>query len=47
MEREKSNSEFVKGVYAKGVKLTQKAMEQLEKGFDRISGIEEWTVDIP
>jgi len=39
--------EFVKGIYAKGVKLTKKAMEQLEKGFDRIPGIEKWAVDIP
>ena len=38
---------FVKGVYAKGVKLTKKAMEQLEMGFDRIPGIEKWAVDIP
>jgi transposase len=39
--------EFVKGVYEKGVKLTKKAMEQLETGFDRIPGIEKWAVDIP
>jgi hypothetical protein len=39
--------EFVKDVYAKGVKLTKKVMEQLEKGFSRIPGIEKWAVDIP
>jgi hypothetical protein len=38
--------EFVKGVYAKGVKLSKKAIEQLENSFDRISGIEKWAVDI-
>jgi len=42
----KPTIEFVKGVYEKGVKLTKKAMEQLEKSFDRISGIEKWAVDI-
>jgi hypothetical protein len=47
MEREKSTVEFAKGVYAKGAKLTKKAMEQLEKDFDRIPGIEKWAVDIP
>lgn len=43
----KPTIEFVKGVYEKGVKLTKKAIEQLEKRIDRISGIEKWAVDIP
>ena len=47
MEWENSIVEFVKGLYEKGVKLTKKAMEQLEMGFDRIPGIEKWAVDIP
>lgn len=46
-KEKKPTIEFVKGVYEKGVKLTKKAMEQLEKRFDRISGIEKWAVDIP
>ncbi len=35
------------GIYEKGVTLTKKAMDQLEKLLDRIPGIEKWAVDIP
>ena len=38
---------FIKGTYDKGIKLTQKAMRQIEKKIERITGIEKWAVDIP
>ena len=38
---------LIRGTYEKGIKLTQKAMEQLEKMIDRVTGIEKWAVDIP
>ena len=38
---------YILGTYEKGVKLTTKAMEQLEKMIDRVTGIEKWAVDIP
>jgi transposase len=37
---------MVKGVYEKGVKLTKKAMEELETLLVRLPGIEKWAVDI-
>lgn len=37
---------FINGTYEKGVKLTQKAMKQIETMIDRIPGIEKWAVDI-
>jgi transposase len=33
--------------YEKGIKLTKKAMKQLENMIDRVQGIEKWAVDIP
>jgi len=33
-------------VYQTGVRLTQKAMEQLEKRFQRFEGLEKWFVRI-
>jgi hypothetical protein len=38
---------LIAGTYEKGVKLTQKAMQQLEKMIERVTGIEKWAVDIP
>jgi hypothetical protein len=38
---------FVNGTYEKGVKLTQKAMQTIEKMIERLPGIEKWAVDIP
>ena len=38
---------YILGTYEKGVKLTTRAMEQLEKMIDRVTGIEKWAVDIP
>ena len=38
---------LVRGTYEKGVKLTQKAMQQLEKIIERVTDIEKWAVDIP
>ncbi len=38
---------FVKKTYKKGIKLTKKVMQQLEKIIDRVQGIEKWAVDIP
>ena len=35
------------GTYEKGIKLTQKAMKQIEKMIERMPGIEKWAVDIP
>lgn len=37
---------FVKKVYQTGVKLTQKAMNLLEKRFERLAGLEKWFVTI-
>lgn len=34
-------------IYESGVKLTQKAMEELEKKFNRLPGLEKWFVEIP
>ena len=31
---------------SKGIKLTQKAMKQIEEMIDRVTGIEKWAVDI-
>jgi hypothetical protein len=36
--------EIVKKTYHTGVKLTQKAMEELEKRFERLPGLEKWFV---
>lgn len=38
---------FVNQTYEKGVKITKKAMLQLEKMIERVKGIEKWAVDIP
>jgi hypothetical protein len=38
---------MVSETYKKGVRLTKKAMEKIEKKISRISGIEKWAVDIP
>ena len=38
---------LVNETYKKGVKLTKKVMQQLEKMIDRVQGIEKWAVDIP
>lgn len=38
---------LVKKVYENGVKLTKKAMEELEKEFRRMPGLEKWFVEIP
>lgn len=38
---------MVTGVYEKGVKLTKKAMEELEQCLVRKPGIEKWAVEIP
>jgi hypothetical protein len=38
---------FVSDTYKKGVKLTQKAMRQIENKIVRLPGIEKWAVDIP
>lgn len=37
---------FVKEVYHTGIKLTQKAMNLLEKRFERLAGLEKWFVTI-
>lgn len=38
---------FVSDTYEKGVKLSQKAMRQIENMIVRLPGIEKWAVDIP
>jgi hypothetical protein len=38
---------LVRRTYEKGIKLTQKAMQQIENMIDRLPGIEKWAVDIP
>ena len=38
---------LVTQVYEAGVKLTQKAMAELEKQFRRLPGLEKWFVEIP
>ena len=38
---------LIKSTYDKGIKLTQKAMQQIENKIERITGIEKWAVDIP
>ena len=38
---------LVTQVYETGVKLTQKAMTELEKQFRRLPGLEKWFVEIP
>ena len=35
------------GTYEKGIKLAQKAMQQVEKMIERVTGIEKWAVDTP
>jgi hypothetical protein len=37
---------LVKEVYHTGIKLTQKAMNLLEKRFERLAGLEKWFVTI-
>jgi transposase len=37
---------IIKGIYEKGVRLTKKAMEELETLLIRLPGIEKWAVDI-
>ncbi len=38
---------LVTQVYDSGVKLSQKAMNELEKQFQRLPGLEKWFVEIP
>jgi hypothetical protein len=38
---------LVNGTYETGIKLTQKAMQNLENMINRLPGIEKWAVDIP
>jgi hypothetical protein len=38
---------LINGTYEKGIKLTQKAMKQIEKMIERMPGIEKWAVNIP
>lgn len=38
---------LINATYEKGIKLTQKAMNQIEKVIERMPGIEKWAVDIP
>ncbi|MDJ0572046.1 MAG: hypothetical protein QNJ53_23780 [Pleurocapsa sp. MO_192.B19] len=38
---------LVTQVYQTGVKLTQKAMAELEKQFQRLPGLDKWFVEIP
>ena len=38
---------LINRTYEKGVKLTQKAMKQIEQMIDKVNGIEKWAVDIP
>lgn len=38
---------LVDGIYEKGIKLTQKAMQHIENMIERVPGIEKWAVDIP
>jgi Rhodopirellula transposase DDE domain len=38
---------LVTQIYQTGVKLTQKAMTELEKQFQRLPGLEKWFVEIP
>lgn len=38
---------LIRGKYENGITLTQKAMQQLEKMIERVTGIEKWAVDIP
>ncbi len=38
---------LVTQVYETGVKLSQKAMNELEKQFQRLPGLEKWFVEIP
>ncbi len=38
---------LVTQVYETGVKLSQKAMTELEKQFQRLPGLEKWFVEIP
>lgn len=37
---------FVEKIYHKGVSLTKKAMDDLEKQLNRVPGVEKWAVDI-
>ncbi len=39
--------QLVSKIYATGVKLTQGAMTELEKQFQRLPGLEKWFVEIP
>ena len=38
--------ELVKKAYEKGIKLTKKEMDELEKRFERLSGLDKWFVKI-
>jgi hypothetical protein len=38
--------EIVEAIYHTGVKLTKKAMDELEKRFERLPGLEKWFVRI-
>lgn len=38
---------LISAVYEKGIKLTQKAMNQIETMIERMPGIEKWAVEIP
>ncbi len=40
-------AKLINKTYEKGVKITQKAMQQLEKMIERMQGLEKWAVDIP
>lgn len=37
--------ELVSNIYHSGVKLTQEAMNKIEKQIERLSGLEKWFVD--
>lgn len=40
-------AKLINKTYEKGVKITKKAMQQLEKMIERVRGLEKWAVDIP
>ncbi len=40
-----SSVELVTKIYHSGIKLTQEAMNKIEKQIERLSGLEKWFVD--
>jgi len=40
-------AKLINKTYEKGVKISKKAMQQLEKMIERVQGLEKWAVDIP